>query len=162
MMLRMLSRLAVALALAALPQGGPLRADTMVEVPVLIAAVGLGDVIDEADIEIVELPYGKIPRNAITDPAGLIGMTPKRLLRPGIALREGDVAPPVVVKRNTVVVMVFERGGLFLTAKGKTLQDGGAGEVIRIENLQSGIVVQGVVQADGHVEVGFGDSFALN
>jgi len=161
-MLRTLRRLVVVAALTLLAQAGSLRADTMVEVPVLNVAVGLGDVIDEADIEIVELPYGKIPRNAITDPAGLIGMTPKRLLRPDTPLREGDVAPPVVVKRNTVVVMVFERGGLFLTAMGKALQDGAAGEIIRIENVQSGIVIQGVVQADGHVEVGFGGSIALN
>lgn len=161
-MLRTLLRLAVALALLASARVAPALADAMVEVPVLVDAIGLGDVIDEADIEIVELPYGKVPRNAITDPAGLIGMTPKRLLRPGIPLRDGDVAPPVVVKRNTVVVMVFERGGLFLTAKGKALHDGAAGEVIRVENLQSGIVIQGVVQADGHVEVGYGGSLALN
>lgn len=140
----------------------PARADSLVTVPVLTQALGIGDVIGPDDIEVVELPYGRVPRNAITDPAELIGMSPKRLLRPGFAVRDGDVAPPVVIKKNTVVIMVFDRAGLFLTAKGKALENGAAGEAIRVENLQSGIAVQGVVQPDGHVEVGFAESVAFN
>ncbi|MGH6720272.1 MAG: flagellar basal body P-ring formation chaperone FlgA [Alphaproteobacteria bacterium] len=138
------------------------RADTLVEVPVLNVALGIGDIIGARDIEVVALPYGKVPRNAITDPEELVGKSPKRLLRPGLPVRVGDVAPPIVIKKNTVVVMVFDRAGLFLTAKGKALQNGAVGEVIRVENVQSGIAVQGVVQPDGRVVVGFGDSIAFN
>jgi flagella basal body P-ring formation protein FlgA len=154
---------AVIMAAAVLAAGhAPPRADATLWVPVLRATVGLGEVIGADDIDVIELPFGRVPRNAITDPQNLIGMTPKRLLRPGLPIRDGDVTPPLVVKKNTVVMMVFERGGLFLTAKGKALQNGGAGEVIRVENLQSGIVIQGEVQADGRVAVGFGDTVALN
>lgn len=154
--------LRLALVLAALVGAVPASAEETLWVPVLRDTVGLGDVIDADDIEVVEMPFGRVPRNAITDAQMLIGMAPKRLLRPGIPIREGDIAPPVVIRKNTVVMMVFERGGLFLTAKGKALQNGAVGEVIRIENLQSGIVIQGVVAPDGHVAVGFGDTVALN
>ncbi|MEX2649294.1 MAG: flagellar basal body P-ring formation chaperone FlgA [Alphaproteobacteria bacterium] len=146
----------------ALPIVAPARADSTVAVPVLAEALGLGEVIDAEDVVWVELPFGKVPRNAILDASGLIGMTPKRLIRPGQPVRDGDVVPPVIVKRNGVVVMVFERAGLLLTAKGKALENGAAGEVIRVENLWSGIVVQALVLPDGVVEVGLGVPVALN
>jgi flagella basal body P-ring formation protein FlgA len=160
---RSLARLAIVLlvALVAAPVV-PLRAEQTVWVPVLRDTVGLGEIIDADDLDVVELPFGRVPRNAITDAQNLIGMTPKRLLRPGLPIRETDVVPPMIVKKNTVVMMNFDSAGLHLTAKGKALENGALGEVIRVENLQSGIAVQGVVQADGHVAVGFGNELALN
>jgi flagella basal body P-ring formation protein FlgA len=162
-MIDRLRRLAALLALiVALAAAAPARADGMIAVPVLIEAVGLGATIEAENVTWVELPFGKVPRNAILDAGGLIGMAPKRLIRPAAPVREGDVAPPILVERNAVVMMVFARAGLRLTAKGKALENGAEGDIIRVQNLQSELVIQGLVLPDGRVEVGLAGEFALN
>jgi flagella basal body P-ring formation protein FlgA len=150
-MKRLVVILVALIALAPVHRAG---AETTVEVPVLARALGLGDVIAESDIAWVTLPFAKVPRNAITDASDLVGMSPKRLVKPGAPVRDGDVAPPIVVPRNATVVLVFATANLTLTAKGKALENGAVGDRVRVENLQSEIVVEGLVQADGTVAVG--------
>lgn len=58
----------------------------------------------------------------------------------------------VVVKRNQNVVICIERPGLVVTAIGKTLQDGRAGEYIKVRNIDSQRIILTKVNEDGTVE----------
>jgi flagella basal body P-ring formation protein FlgA len=51
------------------------------------------------------------------------------------------------------VKVVVEDGGLVIIAYGTALQSGGVGALIRVRNVDTGVVVMGVVQADGTVRV---------
>jgi len=62
------------------------------------------------------------------------------------------VNPPVIVKRNRTVVIRIERPGLLITAIGKAMQDGRAGDYIKVKNVDSQRIIFARVNADGTVE----------
>jgi flagella basal body P-ring formation protein FlgA len=65
------------------------------------------------------------------------------------------VAPagrPVVVGRNQSVIIRLEKPGLLVTAVGKTLENGRAGEHIKVRNVDSQRIILARVNEDGTVE----------
>jgi len=63
-----------------------------------------------------------------------------------------EVKPQIVLKRNQNVLIKVDRFGLVVTAIGRTLQDGRAGEYIKVQNLSSQRVILVQVKEDGSVE----------
>ena len=61
--------------------------------------------------------------------------------------------PPIVLPKNKLVSMVYEVGALRLTARGRTLTDGGAGAVIKVLNIDSNRTVDALVVDDNTVAV---------
>lgn len=59
---------------------------------------------------------------------------------------------PVVVERNRNVIIRLEKPGLLVTAIGKTLEDGRAGEHIKVRNMDSQRIIVARVNEDGTVE----------
>jgi flagella basal body P-ring formation protein FlgA len=64
----------------------------------------------------------------------------------------GPVKPQVLLKRNQTILIKVDRLGLFVTAIGKALQDGGVGEYIKVQNLNSQRIITAKVNEDGSVE----------
>ena len=60
--------------------------------------------------------------------------------------------PQVLLKRNQSVSIKIENGGLVATAVGKVLQDGVVGEYIKVQNVDSKIIIMAKVNEDGTVE----------
>ena len=89
----------------------------------------------------------------VTDPATLIGQEARIALYPGRPIRVGDVGPPALVDRNDLVVLVFDRQPLSISAEGRALGRGAVGERIRVMNLSSRTTVTGVIRPDGQIEV---------
>ena len=65
-----------------------------------------------------------------------------------VGLRKGDV----IVKRNRAVVIQYESPVLLVTAVGKAMQDGRAGEYIKFRNVESQRIILAKVIEDGTVE----------
>ena len=61
---------------------------------------------------------------------------------------------PTIVQRNQVVPLLFSVVALVISAEGRALDRGGAGDDIRIMNTTSRTTVRGTVQPDGSVTVG--------
>jgi len=86
------------------------------------------------------LPYGLIAKRRI--PA-------KTVLRPNML---GPVKSPIIAKRNQKVVIRIDRPGFLITAFGKAMQDGRAGEYIKVRNVDSQRIILVRVKEDGSVE----------
>jgi flagella basal body P-ring formation protein FlgA len=129
------------------------RVDTLVELVVLGRNVMPGDVIRAEDVGTTWIRAELAPPGGVTDPQTLIGKTPRRPLRANVPFRPGDVEQPIVIRRNDLVLIVLERPGMYLTAQGKALEDGGQGSVIRVANTQSSRTVDAVVLGAGKVAV---------
>ena len=129
------------------------RVQSLVEVAVLGRTVMPGDMIRSDDVSTSWIRVELAPPGALADPQTLIGKTPRRPLRAGSAMRAGDVELPLVVHRNDPVLIVLEQPGMYLTAQGKALEDGGAGAVIRVANVQSNRAIDAVVLGSGRVAV---------
>ncbi len=83
------------------------------------------------------------------------GLAAKRLIPANsiiTAAMVGPVKPPVILKRNQAVLIKIDRGGLTVTAIGKTLQDGTLGEYIKVQNTASQRIIMAKVNEDGSVE----------
>jgi len=58
----------------------------------------------------------------------------------------------IIVKRNQNVVIRIEKPGFLITAVGKTMQDGRAGEYIKVRNMDSKRIIMARISEDGSLE----------
>lgn len=136
--------LAAAPALAGPPAVGAL--DTLEAV----RTIRPGEVISIADVRLVASDAA----GALTSPEEAVGMSARRLLVAGHPVRASDIGPPLLVRRNSLVPLVYARGGLTIRAEGRALSDGAEGDLVRAMNLSSRQTVAGKVTADGSVATG--------
>ena len=129
------------------------RAERMTEVPVLRRRMAPGEVITRNDLEWLRLSARRLAGNVEVDAANLIGKSPRRPIRPGRPVRAADLREPVLVPKNSLVLLRLETERMVLTAQGRALQDGASGEVIRVMNTKSNTIITGVVAGSGTVQV---------
>src|SRR5216684_281416 len=68
-------------------------------------------------------------------------------------IKAADIAKPDLVQRDQNVTLTYEATGLYLTIRGKALDNGTEGDVVSVLNLQSKRTVTGVVSGRGQVTV---------
>lgn len=125
----------------------------IISIPVLSRRMRRGEVVSEEDIEWINIAEKRIQRDVITEPDQLIGMAPRRFLRPRTPIRAGDVRRPVLVPKGSTVTMIVRTPLMTLTARGKAAESGSKGDVIRVMNTQSRRIVDAVVIDGGTVLV---------
>lgn len=91
---------------------------------------------------------------AIESGKNIIGLETRNTLYPGRPIRNDDVGPVALVKRNQHVELVFRHGGLMISTEARALQRGAMGEFVRVMNLTSRTTVTGRVSQNGSVVVG--------
>jgi flagella basal body P-ring formation protein FlgA len=72
-------------------------------------------------------------------------MQARRQLRAGQPLKLADIGKPDLVLRDQNVTLTYETAGLYLTIRGKAMENGAEGDVVSVLNLQSKRTVSGVV-----------------
>lgn len=125
--------------------------ERMVSVPVLRSNMQNGDIINVNDITLIEVPQSSIQHNIVMDANDLVGLTPRRMAYAGKYIIDGSLGRPILVKRGDKVSVTYQEGPLILTAKGKALQSGSKGDLIRVTNINSSRTVDGVVTGDHQV-----------
>jgi flagella basal body P-ring formation protein FlgA len=123
------------------------------EAAVLTRPVARGEILRPSDVAIERRPKTEIQGDAIADTAVAIGQAARRALRPGTALRQGDLQRPEIVQRNEPVLILYQVPGISLTLRGKALDSGAEGDVVNVLNIQSKRTVQGTVSGSGRVTV---------
>ena len=108
-----------------------------IQIPVLTKGALADDIISSSDLEWIDVPTRQMVNDTIVDADKLIGKTPVRMVEAGVPVRARDVKSPQLVARGDEVLLQFNQAGLQLTAKGKAMQNGAEGEVIRVLNLSS-------------------------
>ena len=129
------------------------RVHRVIDVPVLTRRVLAGEVIRERDVKWIAMRGDRLQQDTIQDPGALIGKSPRRGLRAGVPVRVSDVRLPVLVPRRSLVTIMYRVRSMTLTAQGRALEDGGAGDTVRVANTQSNTVVQAVVTGANRVSV---------
>lgn len=119
---------------------------------VAIADIPAGAVINSENVKI-ENAVSNQPQS--TDWKSPFGLVAKRHLPAGTIISSsaaGPAARPLVVKRNQSVIIRIERPGLIVTAVGRTLEEGRAGEHIKVRNADSQRIILARINEDGTVE----------
>jgi flagellar basal body P-ring formation protein FlgA len=139
-------RALLAFALAAAATSGPAPAD---EVLTAVRTIRPGEIVGAADLSTTR---SDVP-GALALPEQAVGLAARRMLVPGRPIMPGDVAAPLLVKRNGHVAVVYQSGALTIRAEGRALSDGALGDEVRVMNLASRQTIVGTVAADGTIDV---------
>jgi flagellar basal body P-ring formation protein FlgA len=126
-----------------------------VEIPVLVLRRALARRARVAVID-VEPQTRRVPGNAasfLLDTASLQGHRLKRSLPAGTALTVDMLVPDVVVRRGQQVTLIAATGPVEIRAQGHALTEGGVADRVRVQNISSLKVVEGVVESDSVVRV---------
>ena len=82
-----------------------------------------------------------------------VGMQARRQLRAGQAIRAADLVKPDLVQRDQNVILIYEAPGIYLTMRGKALDNGTEGDVVNVMNVQSKRTLSGTVIGRGQVSI---------
>jgi flagella basal body P-ring formation protein FlgA len=127
-----------------------------VEIPVLVLRRALARRARVAIID-VEPETRRMPGSAavfIQDAASLQGHRLKRSLPAGTALTVDMLVPDLVVRRGQQVTLIAASGPVEIRAQGHALTEGGVDDRVRVQNISSLKVVEGVVESESVVRVG--------
>jgi len=120
-------------------------------------AVALVDIPAGASITPKNVKIEKTPSN-YPEPANWnppYGLVARRRIPANTTIRSymvGPVNPVVIIKRNKTVVIQIKMPGLLITAIGKAMQNGRAGDYIKVQNVDSRRIIFARVNKDGTVE----------
>ena len=129
------------------------RVHRLIAVPVPKRPVSKGEILRADDIEVIRLKAEQVPADIVGDRDGLVGKAAARGLRASQPVFARDVERPILVTKDSLVTLVLQATHMRLTARGKALDQGSHGDVIRVVNEQSKQVVEGTVAAAGQVAV---------
>lgn len=129
------------------------RIERLIPVPVLANGLKNGDIISTRDIDWIELPKNRIANGTILNENDIVNMTPRRNLFSGKPIIQNELERPKLVSRGGPVTLIFANGPMVLTTKGKSLQDGAVGDVVRVSNNDSSKNLQGTVTGDREVTI---------
>lgn len=127
----------------------------LVTKPVLVASRSLmrGDILDEADVMMVEKDVSRLNGNYLTDIGSFIGFEIRQQIKEERVIRANMFKAPRLVKRGDTVTIVAGTNGFEVRVGGTALGGGGKGKRISVRNLKSKRVVQAEVIRKGLVRV---------
>ncbi len=132
--------------------------DEMTPVPVLKRRIQSGEVISEDDIDWDKQPLSRLRKNTVTDIHALIGKSPRRVISQGRPIRTDEIASPATINKGTRVTLFYKSRNIEIKTFGEALDSGAMGDVIRVRNTASKVVVQGKVESSDSVRVTSPDS----
>lgn len=112
-------------------------ATPMMNVATLRYPTSANHLISEDDILEIKVPQKKLRAETIVSKNDLLGMTTKRSLLAGQLLSSQDVTPPVLVRRNELVTVVYQNGPVQLSTKARAMSNGVKGDTVTMINTTS-------------------------
>lgn len=112
-----------------------------------------GEKLGPASVELVKHNITSLNGRYITDIAQLNGMTAKRFMTKGQVISSVLLKKSKLIKRGESVTIIAETSGVRVRMKGKALNDASAGEQVRVKNLHSRRIIEGIAIKRGQVKV---------
>lgn len=124
-----------------------------VEVPALKRKMSAADVIKAEDIAYVELDASKAERGYIVDDSELIGKSPARIIFANKPIIAAQIKEQTLVQDKKTVTIYFKNNLIVMQDTGIAMEDGAKGDLIRVKNAASGIIISAKVTGENLVEV---------
>jgi len=126
-----------------------------IEAPILVLrrALPRRSPVEATDVELETRRLSGTEAGFISDTGNLRGRRLKRALSAGTPLTAEDLVPDVLVHRGQQVTLLASNGPFEIRAQGEALSDGSEHQRIRVQNVTSHKVVEGVVENSSTVRV---------
>ena len=123
-----------------------------VEVAVLTHDIDRTELLKSSDVALERRPKAEISG----EPASrdrTVGMQLRRPMRAGTPIRVADIVKPDLVLRDQNVTIIYQVPGLYLTTRGKAVDNGAEGDTISVLNVQTKRTLAGTVTGRGQVTI---------
>jgi flagella basal body P-ring formation protein FlgA len=126
-----------------------------VELPVPRVTIYPGEAIESGHLTSRAFVARTVARTTIfNDTEAVVGKVALRTLIAGQPIPLAAVRDAYVITQGKTATVIFQEGGLSLTAQAVALSNGGIGDVISLRNPDSGVTIKGTVAADGTIRLG--------
>ena len=112
-----------------------------------------GRILEAGDLQIQRRQISHLGYGYYSDPKQLIGKIARQVIFSGSVLHPQLLNEPKWVRRGQTVILIAETGGITVRMSGTALSSGTKGKFIRVKNLSSKRVVEGVIIRPGVVKI---------
>jgi len=120
---------------------------------VLRRAVGRGEPVAAGDVTSQSRELPGLVSPFLASPQDLAGRLTRRPLPEGTALTAESLVAALLIHRGQQVTLLARNAGFEVRAPGRAMTDGAANQRIRVQNLNSLKIIEGVADNDGVVRV---------
>ena len=131
----------------------PVTVESRISVLVLKRPVAAGTRLTSEDVHVETRKVTGLVTAFLGDPAELKSRTARRALAAGTSLTADMFLADVIVHRGQDITLVASSGTFEVRAAGRALADAAAGTRLRVQNLSSMKVVEGMVESSDVVRV---------
>ncbi|MFZ4124836.1 MAG: flagellar basal body P-ring formation chaperone FlgA [Rickettsiales bacterium] len=129
------------------------RYDEMMRVPMLTRQMGMKDVITLDDLEMRLVPSRKLRKDTVLDVDHMIGKSARRMISADRMIRQSELTTAIAVEKDRSVEMIYRTPTMSIRTMGKALENGAAGELIRVMNQDTQRTISAKVIDSSRVEV---------
>jgi flagella basal body P-ring formation protein FlgA len=122
-------------------------------VAVAAHAIVSGTVIKDSDLKVEQHDLSTLPPGFLDDPAIAVGLTASRPISEGAFITNQQLLAAKAVVRGQAVTLLADAGGMSVRMAGKALSDGVVNQRVRVQNLSSGKIVEGVARSEQVVQI---------
>jgi flagellar basal body P-ring formation protein FlgA len=116
-------------------------------------AIVVGSVLTDKDVRTEQRDVSELPPGYIDDPTVAIGLTASRPISSGAVITNQYLVAAKAVQRGQEVTLVADIGSMSVRMAGRALSDGLMNQRVKVENLSSGKVVEGIARSEQVVEI---------
>jgi flagella basal body P-ring formation protein FlgA len=131
----------------------PVRIAGTSPVAVAVHAIVVGSVLKGSDLRVEEHDISDLPLGFMDDPAVAVGLTVSRPIAGGAYITNQQLVAPKAVERGQMVTLVADTGGMSIRMAGRALGDGLVNQRVKVINLSSGKIVEGIARSEQVVEI---------
>jgi flagella basal body P-ring formation protein FlgA len=131
----------------------PVRVVGTSQVTLAAHAIVAGSVLTAGDLRTEERDISTLPPGYMDDPAVTVGLTAGRPIASGAVITNQLLLGAKAVERGQTVTLVADAGGMSVSMQGRALSDGLINQRVKVENLSSGKVVEGIARSQQVVEI---------
>jgi flagella basal body P-ring formation protein FlgA len=123
--------------------------------PVTLAARAIvaGTVLTDKDVRVEQRDVTSLPPGFMDDPTVAVGLTASRPISSGAVITNQFLLAAKAVQRGQSVTLVADAGAMTVRMAGRALSDGLINQRVKVENLSSGKVVEGIARSEQVVEI---------
>jgi flagellar basal body P-ring formation protein FlgA len=131
----------------------PVRVVGTSSVTIAARAIVAGAVLTEKDLRVEQRDIPELPPGYLDDPTVAVGLTASRPISSGAVITNQYLVGSKAVQRGQTVTLVADAGSMSVRMAGRALSDGLINQRVKVENLSSGKVVEGIARSEQVVEI---------
>ncbi len=133
----------------------PVRVIGTTPVAVAAHALVMGSVLSAADLRVEQHDMSELPLGYFDDPAIAVGLTVGRPIAGGAIITNQLLVASKAVQRGQAVTLIADAGGMQVRMAGRAMSDGLINQRVKVQNLSSGKIVEGIARSAQVVEIIF-------